>query len=190
MFWTVDEIFSEPTSFPLGGSFSAPTWYMGAARLSRMELSFQVRCKESFYGTDCNTFCASDVTRYSCDGAGNRVCRPGYFVLPECGVYCVPEAGRYECDAESGERICEENYYTATCELYCPPTPNNYTCDQLNGTLICLNNYFGEDCKVFCKESTDEVAGFYTCDPLTGEKECVQGYVDPDTNCTIREFDM
>lgn len=183
----VDEVFAEPLSFPLGGSFSDPTRYAGVARLSTIELSFRVRCKDNFYGSDCDTYCLSNE-RYSCNEEGNRVCRPGYFVLPECSIHCVPETDRFRCDPESGEKTCMQNYYTPSCDVYCVPHPTNFTCDPVNGTYVCRENYFTEECDVFCEESSDLVDGFYTCDPITGEKLCMDGYVDPDTDCITREL--
>lgn len=211
----VDEIFAELVSFPLGESFSSPTWYTGLGRRSRIELSFRVQCTENFYGRDCNTHCISSE-RYKCDSDGNRmckdgnfslpdcqiqctptekyfcdiltgtrVCRPGYFVLPECQVHCVPLAGQYQCSAENGSRICEKNFYTSTCEIECIPHPTNYTCDPRSGRRVCQKHYFTEECNVFCQERSE---GFYDCNPDTGERECLDGYVDPVTYCITCEL--
>lgn len=138
----VDEVFIEPQRFSPGGSFSTPTQYMGVGRRSQFELSFSVRCRENFYGEDCNTVCV-DNEQYSCNADGSRTCNEGFFNLPECLTQCVP-AESFTC-GPTGNRVCLENYFTESCSVFCRESADQvggfYTCNPLTGEKECLRGY-------------------------------------------------
>lgn len=138
----VDEVFAQPLSFPPGDPFSAPTWYVGVGRRSQIELSFLVRCRDNFFGQDCNTECI-DNQRFFCNSDGSRTCNQGYFNLPECLTECTPTGNSF-CDT-MGNKVCRENYFNKNCSAFCGESQSEdtgfYTCNPLTGERECLSGY-------------------------------------------------
>ena len=45
-------------------------------------ISYEVRCQQNYYSTDCSTYCVpsdNSMGHYNCDPSnGNKICLPGY----------------------------------------------------------------------------------------------------------------
>ena len=62
-------------------SFNSRTAYVGITENSRIELSFRLQCTNSFYGSNCTTFCMprnDSEGRYECGPDGERICLSGW----------------------------------------------------------------------------------------------------------------
>ena len=76
----VDDIYVDISLSP-SASFSQVMSYNGDHGNGRIELSFRVRCEESFYGQNCTTFCQptdDSSGHYTCGPNGERICFQGY----------------------------------------------------------------------------------------------------------------
>ena len=65
----------------LNSSFNSRRAYIGITENSRIELSFRLQCTNSFYGSNCTTFCMSrndSEGHYDCGPDGERICLSGW----------------------------------------------------------------------------------------------------------------
>ena len=163
------------------------TEYIGNARLARLNVSFEVRCDEDFYGEDCLTFCSNFD---SCDECGltgftGEFCQFGVVTVANCRQrYCngngVCLEGEPECDCDTGFAgdFCQENINDSVdvnCNNgQCQDEVDDFTCNCEAGFAGNLCNTSINDCvNVNCNngQCQDEIDGFTClCDPgFTGD---------------------
>ena len=160
--------------------------YIGNAHLARLNVSFEVRCGEDFYGEDCLTFCSNFD---SCDGCGltgftGEFCQ---FGVANCRQrYCNGNGDCLEgeppaCDCDTGFAgdFCQENIddciNTGCRNGECIDGVDSFTCDcevGFTGNMCDTNITYYAD--VNCNDNgqcEDEVDGFTClCDPgFTGD---------------------
>ena len=76
----IDDVFVTIMLTP-NSSFNSRTAYVGITENSRIELSFRLQCMNSFYGSNCTTFCMprnDSEGRYDCGPDGERICLSGW----------------------------------------------------------------------------------------------------------------
>ena len=166
------------------------TEYIGNARLARLNVSFEVRCDEHFYGEDCLTFCSNFD---SCDGCGligfiGEFCQEN---INDCvdvncsNGQCQDEVDSFTCNCEAGftGNMCD-TYINHCVDVNC----NNGQCqNEVDGfTCNCEAGFTGNLCNtnindcvdVSCNngQCQDEIDDFSClCDPgFTGDL-CQEG---------------
>jgi Notch-like protein len=133
------------------GTASPETRYIGSAGLVQLNVSFEVRCAENFYGDDCLTTCEDiNCNNGECvDGINSFTCEcESGFTGERCGIN-IDDCEDINCN--NGECVDRINGFTCECEA-------GYTGDLCEDDI---NDCEGVDCNDgVC---VDEVDGF-TCD--------------------------
>lgn len=176
------------------GTTIPETEYVGTAGLVKLNISFEVRCDDDFYGEDCLTFC---LDFESCAGCG----LPGYtgescqFDINDCEDIdchdgeCIDKVNGFTCDCEIGFTgdLCQYNIddcsnISCSNNGECADGVDSFNCvcePGFTGGLCDININDCEDAECDDGECVDEIGGFSCeCNPgFTGE------YCDETDHC-------
>ena len=127
--------------------------YISRAGIAQFNVSYEVRCAESFYGGDCVTFCQNFVSCEECGLAGftGDFCQLN---IDDCEDEDCSGNGRCEDGINGFTCVCEAGYTGETCETidHCfrvncsgngvyTNTPDSILC-------MCEPEYVGEMCQL------------------------------------------
>ena len=185
------------------GSSASSIMLTGEKGKVELIISYEVRCQQNYYSTDCSTYCVpsdNSMGHYNCDPSnGNKICLPGYqnpvtnciegekasilitwvhgivlcSFLVACALVCTGGGGIC---SESGVCECREGWSGADCgKAQCAVNCHSEGgyCNE-PGECLCNTHWNGTNCNQYlCHPNCSTVGG--TCEH-TGGCDCLPEY--------------